>query len=435
LLSSFERNVQKQAETLVASGSLGSRDKMMDRHAVVTGIGLLTSIGHTLQSFTAALRGGMSGFRSIPYFDTTGYPCNRGAVITDFPEDFLSFASARPSWETAEIYGAFCAMKAIEDAGLGVDQLDPFSTGVVVASSNAGVETNQRYAEDKLSGRLVFGSTVARTPGNVTSAIRTELKLRGPQAAVSTACAAGSNSVGLACDLLQAGRADVMIAGGAEPFSKLSYSGFTLLKSLTRGALRPFDETRDGTGLGEAACIFVIESEDRARARGADIYGEICGYGLSDDAYHATAPDPTGEGAALAIEQCLLDAHLEASDVDYINAHGTGTRYNDMMELTALTGVFGDAITGIPISSTKPLHGHTLSCAGSIELLVCMAALREGFIPGNVNTTKVISEFSNLDIPQVAVERPGMQVAVSNSFGFGGNNTCIAVRATGTGIG
>jgi 3-oxoacyl-[acyl-carrier-protein] synthase II len=395
---------------------------------VVTGVGLLTPIGNTFAALTSSLRDGTSGFRRIPYFDTVDFPSDWGAIIVDFPDDFASFAAARPSWETAEAYGAFCALRAIQDAGFGERDLDPFRTAVVVASSNAGVETNHRYAEAKIAGRIKPGSTVVRTPGTVAATIRSELGLRGPQASVSTACAAGSNSVGLACDLLRTGRADVAIAGGAEPFSMLSYSGFTLLESLSHGTPRPFDEERDGTGLGEAACVFVLETEESARARETEIYGEICGYGLSDDAYHATAPDPTGAGAALAIKQCFADADLVPSDVDYINAHGTGTRYNDAMELAALTSVFGDALADIPVSSTKPLHGHTLSCAGSIELLVCIAALRGGFAPGNINTTTVMSEFSNLALPRRAIERPGMRVAISNSFGFGGNNTCIAVR-------
>jgi 3-oxoacyl-[acyl-carrier-protein] synthase II len=211
----------------------------------------------------------------------------------------------------------------------------------------------------------------------------------------------------------------------------LSYSGFTLLKSLAHDALRPFDENRAGTGLGEAACIFVLESEESAMARGATIYGEVCGYGISDDAYHATAPDPSGTGAVLAIEQCLADAGLRPEDVHYINAHGTGTRYNDVMELTALSRVFGTHLPGIPISSTKPLHGHTLSCAGSLEMLVCLAALEGRFVPGNVGTTEPMHEFAELDIPTASVAVNAMSVAISNSFGFGGNNTCIALRRVG----
>lgn len=208
----------------------------------------------------------------------------------------------------------------------------------------------------------------------------------------------------------------------------LSYSGFTLLKSLTHDAVRPFDESRDGTGLGEAACIFVLESAESAIARGAKIYGEVCGYGLSDDAYHATAPDPSGAGAVLAITQCLEDAGLRPDDVDYINAHGTGTRYNDAMELNALARVFGDVLGRIPISSTKPLHGHTLSCAGSLEMLVGLAVLEGDFIPGNVGTAEPMHEFAELDLPTASREAHGVDVVISTSFGFGGNNTCIALR-------
>ena len=401
----------------------------MNKRVFITGIGLLTPIGNTFSEFADSLREGTSGFRPIPYFDTSEFPFARGAIIAEFPEGFAEFVEAKPDWETAEHYGVYCSQEALRDAGLDAASLDPFRTAVVVASSNAGVETNHRYADAKLAGSVVPGRTVVRTPGTVAAAIRGELGLRGPQASVSTACAAGSNSVGLAYDFIRAGRADIAIAGGAEPFSMLSFSGFTLLKSLTHDALRPFDENRDGTGLGEAACIFILESEESVEARGATVYGEICGYGISDDAYHATAPDPSGSGAVLAIEQCLDDAGIAPHDVHYINAHGTGTRYNDAMELTALSRVFGDALAGIPVSSTKPLHGHTLSCAGSIELLVCLAALHGGFAPGNVNTTATMVDFPDVALPQTAAARPGMEIAISNSFGFGGNNTCIAVRS------
>lgn len=400
----------------------------MGDRVVVTGIGLLSPIGNTMEDFTRSLREGQHGFRSVPYFDTTDFPYDKGAIIPEFPSDFATLVADHPDWETAEHYGVYCSARALADAGLADGRLDPFKTAVVVASSNAGVETNHRYAEEKRRGDFVPGATLVRTPGTVTSAIRAEFGLRGPQASVSTACAAGSNSVGLAYDYIRSGQADVALAGGAEPFSMLSFSGFTLLKSLSHDALRPFDEQRDGTGLGEAACIFVLEREASALARGAKIYGEICGYGISDDAYHATAPDPSGSGAVLAIEQCLEESNLEPTDVHYINAHGTGTRYNDVMELTALTRVFGDGLPSIPISSTKPLHGHTLSCAGSIELLVCIAALEGGFVPGNVNTTEKMRDFSELLIPTASAARADMSVAISTSFGFGGNNTCIAVR-------
>jgi 3-oxoacyl-[acyl-carrier-protein] synthase II len=400
----------------------------MTTKVYITGIGLLSPIGNSLSEFSDSLRQGRDGFRPIVSFDTTAYPYDRGAIIGQFPQGYAEVVAENAGWETAEHYGVHSATTALADAGLAVDDLDPFRTAVVVASSNAGVETNHHYAESKLRGDLVAGATLVHTPGTVTAAIRHSLGLRGPQASVSTACAAGSNSVGLAYDIIRAGQADVAIAGGVEPFSMLSYSGFTLLKSLTHGALRPFDENRDGTGLGEAACIFVLESASSAEARGATIYGEVAGYGISDDAYHATAPDPSGRGAVLAIEQCLDDAGLAITDVDYINAHGTGTRYNDVMELTALTGVFGAHLKNVPLSSTKPLHGHTLSCAGSIELLVCLAALEGGFVPGNVNTAQTMQEFAGLYIPKDTVEVPNMRVAISNSFGFGGNNTCIAVR-------
>ncbi|WP_181059559.1 beta-ketoacyl-[acyl-carrier-protein] synthase family protein [Pseudoclavibacter sp. AY1H1] len=396
---------------------------------LITGVGLLSPIGNSFTEFSDSLRNGDSGFAPITAFDTTEFPYDRGAIISEAPDAFEAFVANRPGWETAQHYGAFCASRALADAGLSSEDLDPFRTAVVVASSNAGVETNQAYAEQSLAGTLETGATIVRTPGTVAASIRSEFGLRGPQASVSTACAAGSNSVGLACDLIAAGHADLALAGGAEPFSMLSYSGFTLLKSLTHDALRPFDELRDGTGLGEAACMFVLESEASALARGASVYGEVAGYGLSDDAHHATAPDPSGRGAELAIRQCLEQAGVLPADVDYVNAHGTGTRYNDVMELTALRSVFGDGLRAIPVSSTKPLHGHTLSCAGSIELLACLAAMDGDFVPGNFGLREAMSGFEDLELPTRTLEDHRVDVAISTSFGFGGNNTCIAVRS------
>ena len=402
---------------------------------VVTGVGLLTPLGSTIDEFARSLRDGAHGFRTVPYFDTTDYPIASGAVLGARPAALDELAVQHPEWETAELYGVHCARVALADAGLAASDVDPFRVGVAMASSNAGVETNHRHAQSLHSGRARAGETVVRTPATVSAAIRSDLGLRGPQAVVSTACAAGSNSIGMGFDMIRGGSADVVLAGGAEPFSELSFSGFTLLKSLSPTRLRPFDQDRDGTALGEAACVLVLESAERARARGARVIGEILGYGISDDAYHATAPDPSGEGAALAIRQCMREAGLTVQDIDYVNAHGTGTRYNDVMELTALSQVLGDRLGDVPVSSTKSLHGHTLSCAGSIEALACLIALDQGFVPGNATDGPTLEEFPTARLPlsSLGVGELGgrLEVALSNSFGFGGNNTCIAVGSAG----
>lgn len=398
----------------------------MSERVFVTGYAVLSAIGNTIEEFTDSLRQGTSGFRQVKYFDTSAFEFDRSAVLDSYPEELEALILEHPEWETAEHYGVHTVREALRDAGLGRDSLDPFRTGVSVASSNAGVETNQAYSEGKLRGEQL--DKVVRTPATVTATIRRDLGLRGPQVAISTACAAGSNSIGAAADLIQSGRADVVIAGAAEPFSLLSFSGFTILKSLTDGVLRPFDTDRNGTGLGEGACILILESESSMIARGAKPRGEILGYGISNDAHHATAPDPEGVGAALAISQCLESARLAPEDVDYINAHGTATRYNDMMELTALTRVFGERLNDIPISSTKPLHGHTLSCAGSLELLVSILALRNNFVPGNANLENQLVEFPDANLPKEAIDVQGFEIALSNSFGFAGNNASIAIR-------
>lgn len=399
----------------------------MNTRVFITGVGVLSSIGNSPAEFHDSLTTGTPGYRRIDQFDTGEYPFDRAALIADHPQAYRQLRAQQPDAETANLYGMHCATEALADAGLAGAELNPFRTAVVVASSNAGVETNQVYMAAQVAGEPDGGETCLRTPGTATAAIRNHLGLRGPQMAVSTACAAGGNSVGIALDMIRNGTADVALAGGVEPFCLLSFSGFTLLKSLTHTELKSFDEYRDGTGLGEAACLFVLESEESMLRRGATPYAEVCGYGISDDAYHATAPDPEGGGAALAIAQCLDDSGLTPDEVDYVNAHGTGTKYNDIMELTALTRVFGDRLPDIPVSSTKSLHGHTLSCAGSLELLVCLLAIKHRFVPGNINLATQLSEFPGVQVPSTPTAHD-VDVAISNSFGFAGNNTCIAVR-------
>lgn len=402
----------------------------MRRRVVVTGAGVFSAIGNDRAGLERSLRAGEDGFRPIRAFPTEAYPHDRAAVLAGPPPGCTELEREHPEWEAADRYGVACARRALADAGLDPAALDPLRTAVVVASSNAGVETSHRHAARRLAGEGRPGDTVLRTPATAAATIRRSLGLCGPQLAVSTACAAGSNALGLARDLIVDGFAELAIAGGVEPFSELSFSGFTLLKSLSPGPSRPFDEHRDGTGLGEAACLLVLEDAERAERRGARALGEILGYGLSDDAHHATAPDPQGRGARSAIEQCLQDAGLRPQEVDYVNAHGTGTRYNDPMELRALREVFGWRLAEIPVSSTKPLHGHTLSCAGSLEALVCLLAIAGGFVPGNAGIVEPMHGAEGLCIPARSVPGPGLRTAISTSFGFGGNNTCIALRGT-----
>jgi 3-oxoacyl-[acyl-carrier-protein] synthase II len=228
--------------------------------------------------------------------------------------------------------------------------------------------------------------------------------------------------------LIKAGRADVVLAGGVEPLSELSFSGFAILKSLTTTVLRPFDEARSGTMLGEAGVILVLESAERARRRGAHIWGEVCGYGLSNDANHATAPDPTGGGAALAVRRCLRDTGWSPDTIDYVNAHGTGTQYNDPMELSGLRTALGPSAERTPISSTKSLHGHTLSCAGSLEAVVVLAAMSQSCIPGNIGLTNPIADFASWRLP-TGPEAGVLTRVLSTSFGFAGNNCCLALGA------
>jgi 3-oxoacyl-[acyl-carrier-protein] synthase II len=250
---------------------------------------------------------------------------------------------------------------------------------------------------------------------------------RGEHTTVSTACSSSANAVGLAADAIQEGRADVVLAGGTEAHCKLTYAGFNALQALDSGPCRPFDRRRAGLSLGEGAAVMVLEAEARARARGARIYAEIAGYGTSADAHHMTAPHPGGEGAVLAMRRALAEAGVDSSAVEYVNAHGTGTVQNDPIETRAIRAVLGKRADRVPVSSTKSQVGHCLGAAGAVEILATLLALHHGFVPPTVNLDEADPE-CDLDYVPGRAREGRFAVALSNSYGFGGNNTSVVVR-------
>lgn len=396
---------------------------------VVTGLGVISSIAADLPSYLEALRRGESGMRTIESFDTSGYRVDFAGEIKGFDLEARRLARLQELDRSVQL-GVAVSYEALADAGLRITEALAKRMGVAIGTSLGGTLSLDKHIEQEraLSAEESDPALVLAIPQSTTAGfIAKEFGLLGPLSTVATACAAGTNSIGYAFDVIRHGEADVMLAGGVDPLSRLSFSGFGTLKSLTRSKVRPFDRDRDGLALGEAASVVVLERLDHALERGAPIYAEVLGYGLSNDAYHATSPDPNGGGAIRSMRQALEQAGLRPEQVDYINAHGTSTPYNDQMEAIAIKAVFGDQAESIPISSTKSMIGHTLGTAGSIEFLTCALALQHQFLPPTINFENPIADFEFDFVPNVS--RPAaIEVALSNSFAFAGNTASIVLR-------
>lgn len=411
----------------------------MERKPVaVTGMGVITSLGLSLEEFWGNCLGGRSGIARITHFDPTDFAVQIAAEAKGFnPEDHMDRVEARKLDRFVQLAVA-ASDAAIKDAALDMSKEDPWRVGVVIGSGVGGIGTLEAQhtnlvtkGPSRVSPYFVPMMIVDMASGVVS--MRGGFK--GPNFATVSACASGAHAIGEAFRILQYGGADVMIAGGAEgAVTPMTVAGFASMKALSRRndeparASRPFDGDRDGFVLGEGAGVLVLETLDHARTRGARVYAELAGYGMSADAHHMTAPDPQGEGAAMSMRLALRDAGLGAGDVSYINAHGTSTPYNDKIETFAIKSVFGDRAYDVPVNSTKSMVGHLLGAAGAVELAGCVLSIRDGRVHPTIN-------FENRDpdcdldyVPNEARTMPVRSV-LSNSFGFGGHNVSIVVRA------
>jgi len=402
------------------------------RRVVVTGLGAVTPVGIGVDAFWRGLLEGRSGVGYITRFDTTDFPVKIGAEVTDFdPLDFIDRKEARRMDRFCQ-FAVAAAELAVEDAGL--DKYDPDRTGVVMGTGVGGMETliqqldvMKRRGPERVSPFFVPMMIANMAAGQI--AIRFDA--RGPNSTVVTACAAATNAIGDAFRIIASGLADVMITGGAEAaFVPIAVAGFWTMRALSRRngepekASRPFDAGRDGFVMGEGAGVLVLESLEHALARGAEIYGEVLGYGMAADAYHITAPAPRGAGGVRSMTWALEDAGLEPESVDYINAHGTSTPLNDRLETEAIKTVFGQHAYKLAVSSTKSVTGHLLGAAGAIEAMACLLAIRDGVVPPTINHDQP-DEGCDLDyVPNVA-RRMKVRIALSNSFGFGGQNATL----------
>src|SRR5229473_5082851 len=418
---------------------------MDTRRVVVTGLGALTPVGNTAEEFWSALKQARSGVGPITKFDASvknaqgeyAYPTRIAGEVKNFdPLQYVDKKEARRLDPFLQ-YAMACGVMAVEDAGLDTTKVDGTRFGVLIGSGIGGIQTllathdtlNEK-GPDRVSPFFIPMMIVNMASGLVSM----RFGARGPNSAVITACATGNHAIGDALRLIQRGDADVMIAGGSEAIIiPLTIAGFCQMKAMsTRNdeptkASRPFDAERDGFVCGEGGGLVVLESLEHARERDARIYAEMVGYGMTGDAYHMTAPDPEGDGAARAMAAALRDGGLEPSAVGYINAHGTSTPYNDKFETIAIKRVFGEYAKKVPISSTKSMTGHLLGAAGGIEAIATAFAIHHGVLPPTINYETPDPDCDLDYIPNQA-RKQEVEVALTNAFGFGGTNATLALK-------
>jgi 3-oxoacyl-[acyl-carrier-protein] synthase II len=410
---------------------------MKQRRVVITGLGAVTPIGNSAQDLWQGMKEGRNGVGPITLFDTKDHVTKFAAEVKGFdPTSYIDKKEARRMDRFCQFAVAASKM-AIDDAKMDVKSLDANRIGCIIGSGIGGFSTFEEQFEtymqkgpQRVSPFFIPMMIIDIAAGHV--AIINGLK--GPNYATVSACATGSHAIGDAFILIERGDADAMVCGGAEAgICRMGVAGFNSLKALsTRNddplkASRPFDKERDGFVMGEGAGVVVLEELSHALKRGATIYGEMAGIGYTDDAYHITAPAEGGEGAARAMTLALKDAGLKTEDIGYINAHGTSTEYNDKNETAAIKAVFGDHAYKLLVSSTKSMTGHLLGASGGVEFIATTLAVKEGVIPPTINY-EFPDENCDLNyVPNKAIERK-IKAAISNTFGFGGHNTCLAVK-------
>ena len=408
----------------------------MSRRVVVTGMGAITPIGLSVEEFWQSVKEGKIGFGEITKFDTEGYKCHLAAEVKDFDAKQYMDAKAARRMELFCQYAVAAAKEAITDAALDMEKEDPYRVGVSVGNgigSLGGIEREHKRLLEKGPAKvnplfvpLVISNMAA---GNVSIAFG----LKGKSINVVTACATGTHCIGDAFRAIQYGDAEVMIAGGTEgAISPVGVAGFTNLTALSTSqdpyrASIPFDKERGGFVIGEGAGVVVLEELEHAKARGAKIYAEVVGYGATADAYHITSPIEDGSGAAHAMTDAMKEAGVQPKEIDYINAHGTGTHHNDLFETRAIKAALGDAAKKVKINSTKSMIGHLLGAAGGVEAVVCVKSIEEGFIHQTVGTKETEEEL-DLDYCIGGPTRQEVNYAMSNSLGFGGHNAVLLMK-------
>ncbi|MCU5787837.1 beta-ketoacyl-ACP synthase II [Alloalcanivorax marinus] len=410
---------------------------MTRRRVVITGLGMLTPLGADVNSTWEGILAGRSGIRPIEHFDTEAFATKFAGLVPEFAlEEYLSPKEAR-KMDLFVQYGMVAAIQAIRDSGLEMDKENGERIGAAIGSGIGGLtnieENHQKLLESgprKLSPFFVPSTIINMIAGNLAILFG----LKGPNFATVTACTTGTHNIGFAAQQIQLGAADVMIAGGAEKGSTpLGMGGFAAARALStrnddpRAASRPWDRDRDGFVLSDGAGALVLEEYERAKARGARIYGELIGFGVSDDAYHMTAPSEDGAGAALSMGNAFRDAGVDPAEVGYVNAHATSTKVGDLIEIHAVKKIFGDHAHKLAMSSTKSMVGHLLGAAGAVEAIFTLLAMRDSVAPPTINLDNP-DEGCDLDLVANQAQARTIDMALSNSFGFGGTNGSLLFR-------
>ena len=406
------------------------------KRVVVTGLGAIASLGHTVPEFWSGILAGRSGVGRVTLFDPSEHSCRIGAEVRDWdPALHMDPKEARRN-DRYTHFGFCAARQAVKDAALDMAREDADRVGVIIGSGIGGmwtIETQHKNLLERGPRKVSPFMIPALISNMVGGLVAIDLGARGPNFGVVSACATATHAIGESLRIIRSGEADVMVCGGAEAsITPLAYAGFCSMKAMSTAndtperASRPFDLNRDGFVMGEGSGILVLESLEHALARGARIYGELAGYAATCDAFHITQPDPDGKGLSLAMSRALNDARLRPDEIDYINAHGTSTPYNDKFETLAIKKVFGDHARRLLVSSTKSMTGHLLGAAGGIEAVISVKALETGEIPPTINLETPDPD-CDLDYTPREARQARVDVAMSNSFGFGGHNASLVL--------
>ena len=412
---------------------------MSKRRVVVTGLGIVSPMGSTVATAWDGIVNGRSGVGLIQRMDVSAFPVRIGGEVSGFTaEDYMSPKDVR-KFDPFVPYGFASAVQAVRDSGIEVTEANSPRIGVAIGAGIGGLSTIEENTAKWLEAKSPRKISPFFIPGSIINAaagqVSIHFNMRGPNLALVTACTTSTHSIGIAARCIQYGDADVMVAGGAEmAFTPLGIGSFSQARALSQRndeperASRPWDRDRDGFVMAEGGGAIVLEEYEHARARGAQIYAEFVGFGMSGDAHHITAPPEDGEGARLAMSNALRDAGLNPGEVQYINAHATSTELGDRAETVAIKRAFGEAAKAIAVSSTKSMTGHLLGAAGVVEAIFSILAIRDGILPPTINLENPDPECDLDYVPNVARKSP-VRVALSNSFGFGGTNGSLVFRA------
>lgn len=410
---------------------------MSHRRVVVTGLGAVTPLGNTISESWKNIVAGKSGIASIDLFDTSAYATRFGGSIRGLDMDQYLLPKEARKMDTFIQYGMVASIQAIEDSGLETTEENAGRIGVAIGSGIGGLTTIEKNYDAviasgprKISPFFVPGSIINMISGNLSI----KYGYKGPNIAIATACTTGTHNIGFSARMIQQGDADVMVAGGAEmATSQLGLGGFAAARALStrnddpQAASRPWDKGRDGFVLSDGAGVMVLEEYEHAKARGAKIYAELTGFGMSGDAYHMTSPPADGSGAAASMSNAIRNAGLNADAVDYINAHGTSTSSGDVAETLAIKSVMGDAASNVAVSSTKSMIGHLLGAAGAVEAIFSVLAIQDSVAPPTINLDEP-DDGCDLNYVAHTAQQRNIDVAVSNSFGFGGTNGSLVFQ-------